>query len=619
MGSSRVNYLYFGAFFILLVILSSSSIFTKGSIGGAQLFFFLYALGQIVIEVVFLIYLVEALRKYVGKMAAAFFIGLTFFATFLHIFDFLMDRILDLSIWETLNVFVFQENLANFMYLLDASGISLGVWLIFFAILIALPFVGIALYHFTDKLASKRALMITRGHFLQALLVLPIGLFLWDMTASKAIHPDAYTAFRKSLPWKCTFLEPKNTLAAVPGPMRKVASEEFIAKAIEVDDTLLKHKPNIYIFVVESLREDVITEEIAPHLTQFKNDFAHFDHAIANGNGTHISWFSIFHSQLPYHWKHFQGTRKTGSPALQLLKKWGYNIHLYTSAQLCYYGMEELIFGHKSYLLDSRNTFHHAPPKSAADSDAESLSKLQSDIEKNIELREGQVFVIFWDCTHFDYSWPKNWTPKFTPFAQEFSYFRAIQSKKTIRAIKNRYRNAVHYMDHLFGKFMKNVEEDAIVVFTGDHGEEFFDHGHLFHNSHLTKEQTSIPLYFKLGDGKRKPMAKNVVSQMDIFPSIIDLLAAKSFSFFEGNSFFQESKFPYAVTARFNAGCTPYEFSIHNGKYKMIAQFDNRAEISDSKKLKIISVRTDDDKGLPNDWIPKELSDALHQLFDSSP
>lgn len=602
----KVNYLYFGFFFALLVLLTASSIFTKEALGGSQIFFFLYALGQVLVEVSLLILAAFILRTHVGPFAAAAFIGLTFIAVFLHIFDFLMDRILDFSVWEALNVFVFQESLGNFFYLLDASGISLWVWGLFFAVLAALPFIGILIYRLTDKVAEKKECFLTHAHFFQIAFCVPVALFLWDLSASKVIDPDAYTAFRKSLPWKGTFLQPQKALLSLGGSIAGPA-EEF-----ELRDAVLEKKPNIYIFIAESLREDYITPEIAPNLAQFKSDYVHYDPAIAGGNGTHISWFSIFYSQFPYHWKTLQETWKKGSPALQLLKKWGYKVRLYSSAQLSYYDMENVLFGEKSYLLDSRHAFLHSAPESAADTDAAALAKLQKDLEDNPEFKQGQIFVVFLDCTHFDYSWPKTWSPKFTPFAQEFAYFRTIQSEKTINSIKNRYRNSVNYLDSLFGKFAKKMESDAIVIFSGDHGEEFFDHGHLFHNSHLTKEQISVPLYFKFGDGSKKTVQKKVISQMDIFPSIIDYLGVEVPKYFKGNSLFQDSHFPFAVTARFNAGCAPYEFSIHNGKYKMIAQF------AGAKELKIISLRTHDDKSVKvedvNAWIQQEFGPAIDLL-----
>lgn len=618
-----INYLYFGAFFSLLICLIASSIFTKESLGGSQVFFFLYALGQVALEVALLIVGSILIRELLGKVCFFLFIGLTFMLGFVHIFDFLMDRILDLSTIEALNVFVFDESLENFFYLLDASGISLWLWVLFFAFLASLPLFGIFLYQLSNRVSLKKPLIFGQNAFLLGVVCIPAALLFWDHSASNVIHPDSYTAFTKSLPWKFTFLRPKTVFYPLVHRLKSPQSEQAIQQAIEEDQTVLAHKPNIYLFVVESLRKSSITEEIAPHLHQFQKTYPQHQTTLSNGNGTHLSWFSIFHSQFPYHWKHFQNKWKMGSPALALLKKLGYKIRLYSSAELSYYQMEELLFGSKSHLIDSRQTFHHKPPATAADTDAAALMKLQYDLLQNPKLASGQVFVIFWDCTHFDYSWPRSWSPKFTPFAQEFAYFRTIQSTKTINAIKNRYNNAVNYMDSLFGAFIQNLpnKEESIVIFTGDHGEEFFEHGHLFHNSHLTQEQTSIPLFFKFGDGKKIMKPRKIASQMDIFPSVIDYLTDSNRPYLEGNSLFQEAKLPYAITARFNAGRTPYEFSIHNGNYKMIAQFTNRENISHSNTLQIISLKTAEDQSVVQKdlghWIKTEFSPAFEHLFPS--
>jgi glucan phosphoethanolaminetransferase (alkaline phosphatase superfamily) len=619
MKRSPINYLYFGGLLVFLLLLTASSIYTKENLGGSRLFFLLYATGQVFLEITLFAGLGLAIRRYLGKIPFALFIGGTFIALFLHIFDYLMDRILDLSVWSALRIFVLEESLGNFFYLLDASGISLWIWFAFFALLASLPLIGMFIYKITNRLSNKKPITIAPSSFLQAFVCIPLALLFWDFSASKVIQPDAYTAFTKSLPWKYTFLHPKNAILSLKNPLHPPLSEQAVAEVIAQNKTVLAKKPNIYLFVVESLRESSITKEIAPHLTQFKNDYSHFEQAVSNGNGSHLSWFSIFHSQFPFHWKHFQDHWKMGSPALHLLKKWGYQIRLYSSAQLNYYGMEELLFGDK--LIDSRQNFHHAPPQTAADTDASALSKLQKDLAEDPRLNQGQVFIIFWDCTHFDYSWPKEWSPKFNPFAQEFAYFRAFQSQTTIQQIKNRYNNSVNYMDSLFGSFLQNLpnKEEAIVIFTGDHGEEFFEHGHLFHNSHLTKEQTHVPLYFKFGNQERKLLPRSIATQMDIFPSIIDYLSGVQDLFLEGNSLFQEAKWPYAVTARFNAGRTPYEFSIQNGKKKLIAQFGNRQDIFKAQHLRIISMSTHNDQSVFTEnaepWINQEFGPALDRLF----
>jgi glucan phosphoethanolaminetransferase (alkaline phosphatase superfamily) len=619
---NHINYLYFGGLLALLVFIAAGSVFTKENLGGSQFFFFLYALGQVILEITFFVFASLLIRRYLGKFCFAFFIGITFFAMFLHMFDFMMDRILDLSVWESLQIFVFQETLGNFLYLLDASGVPLWAWFTFFLLLAALPLFGFFLFKMSEKISGKKPFIARHSFFLQTFLCVPCALFFWDFSASKVIHPDAYTAFIKSLPWKFTFLSPRNVMYSVSGPVRQPLNEGLIVSAIDENNTVLAHKPNIYLFVVESLREDCMTAEIAPHLHQFKKTYTSFDTALSNGNGTHLSWFSIFHSQFPYYWREAQKQLKQGSPALQLLKKWGYQIRLYSSAQLGYYGMDKVLFGDNLQLVDNLQTFHHAPPLNAANSDAAALAKLQKDLAEDPSLHEGQVFIVFWDCTHFDYSWPKNWAPKFTPFAQEFAYFKAFQSQKAIANIKNRYQNAVNYMDSLFGDFFDNLpnREEAVIAFTGDHGEEFFDHGHLFHNSHLTHEQINVPLYFKLGSQERSIQPRSVISQMDIFPTIIDHVSETTLAFLEGNSLYREPKLPYALTARFNAGLTPYEFSIHNGKNKLIAQFLNRQNIVDSKELQILSIRTRDDKSInqikdTNAYLQSEFGPALHHLF----
>ena len=65
----------------------------------------------------------------------------------------------------------------------------------------------------------------------------------------------------------------------------------------------LNHKPDIYLFVIESLREDYITVENSPHLNQFKEKNVSFDLTLSNANATHNSWFSLFHSKFPFYWE----------------------------------------------------------------------------------------------------------------------------------------------------------------------------------------------------------------------------------------------------------------------------------------------------------------------------
>ncbi len=616
----KINYLYFGIYFLLLVLMSASGIFVVKPLAESRFFFFLYSMGQAALETCFLIAIGYFLERLTNRTLFLAYIGATFFLFILHVLDFLMNRILDLSIWETIS-FVLDETFANFLFLLDASGIPTWLWVILFTTLLLLPFLGIALYKITEKITQKYPLPLPKESLPLAIFCIPVALMFWDFSASRVIHPNTYTAFLQSLPWKFTLLQPKNVILETPYLPTISYTKKSLEKA--TSEITLSQNPNIYLFVIESFREDFITPEVAPNLFAFKQLCAPIDLTLSNANASHLSWFSIFHSQFSHNWHLLQQTHwNMGSPALYFLKNLGYQIHLYSSAQLGYYGMEKLLFGENNSLLSSYQKFHHIPPLSAAETDAEALKTMQKDLKENPAMHKGQIFLMFWDATHFDYSWPKNWAPKFVPFASELAYFKAFYSQKRIHQIKNRYRNAVHYVDHLFGEFIQNIpnKEEAIIIVTGDHGEEFFEHGHLFHGSHLVQEQTNIPIYMKFGE--KIPKEKRVLaSQMDIFPSLIDYLSGKTPSFLQGQSIFRETKWPFAVISRFNAGRTPYELCIHNGKNKCIAQFIDRKNILQSNALQIMSLQSFNDKTLPEShkdvqaWIDREFGPAIQGLF----
>lgn len=592
----QINYIYFGALFFLLLLTSSSSIFLKENLTGSRFFFFFYAAVQAVLETGLFIALAALAHRFLGRKAFFSCIGLVFVFLFIHLADFFIDRIIDLSIWDAL-FFVLQESPKNLFYLLDASGVPLWGWAALALVILSLPLWGILFYQWSEKIVRLKPLSLKGEWVAQVLFCMSLGLLFWDYSASRVMHPDTYTAFLQSLPWKFTFLQPKAVLFPLADPLKPLKGEEELQKKIGADTTQLEKRPNIYFFVTESLRADAITPETAPHLYQFGQEALQPDKTLSNANGTHLSWFSIFHSQFSFYWNEAQKRGwSSGSGPLQLLKKWGYQVRLYTSAQLNYFAMETLLFGKEKKLLDACQAFHHTLPVTAADSDGKVTEALCKDLE-DPKLQEGQVFIIFWDATHFDYSWPKNWTPKFTPYSKEFDYFNAYYSQKKIDLIRNRYRNAVHYVDHLFGKFLAALpkKEEAVIAFMGDHGEEFFERGHLFHNSHLVKEQTHIPILLRLG-AKRAQKVEGILSHMDIFPTILHHISGKEISLFEGRSVFSEKRWPFTFISRFNAGRTPYEFCLENGRCKLIARFENRGDIFSSKRLWIRSIRGHDDR-----------------------
>lgn len=670
-----VNYLYYGCLLALLIILSVSGIYSREDLAGSRIFFLFYSIGESIFEVLLFVSMGWLIKKTCHRFIFALFIAFTFLGFLLHLIDFILDRIMSFSIWETME-FIFDESFDNFLHMLDASGIPLWIWACLFSLFAAVPLLGIAIFHITEWFSKIKPIGLGFEKIVMTFFCIPVALFFWDYSASNFVHREAHRSFIKALPWKITFLRPNIPTLALNNPLPSPPTEEeslaFLTRASHTNlnegvqdgasalfslerkhdqsdkgspggnnndaidcadsskqskkcgiaQTLIK-KPNIYLFIVESLRDDAIDSITAPCLSAFRERSLHADLSLSNANATQISWFSIFHSEFPYYWSCVnQQKRMTGAPGLELLRQLGYKIRVYSSANLSYYNMDELLFGQKRLRVESFQPFLHTPPKEAWETDAQCLDAFAKDVQENPELGEGQCIIFFWDATHFDYSWPKDQPPRFAPTASEMNYFRAYFSQKNIAAIKNRYKNAVHYIDSLFKRFLTLAPkvDESLIVFTGDHGEEFFEHGHLFHLSELNDVQTQVPIYFQLP--KQPSSRPALATHMDIFPTLAEALTgAPPPASFKGESLLQKRKWPYAIMARYNASRTPCEICLHNGKHKFIARFSNECNIFESQSLKIHSLRTaqeklvEECKGDLEGWIEKEFGPGLKKLF----
>jgi membrane-anchored protein YejM (alkaline phosphatase superfamily) len=392
--------------------------------------------------------------------------------------------------------------------------------------------------------------------------------------------------------------------------------------AIPEKNFLLTKKPNIFLFILESAREDFITPEIAPALSRFREENFAFDLSMSNANCSHISWFTILNSTLPLHWIHdSEATDKKGSLPLQILKKMGYKINVYSSARLNYHNAGVRNFGEECYLIDS---YYNAPDCETPDEfDRKTIAKLQEDIKNHPD--EGHVHIIFLDGTHSYYYYPEA-EPFITPVCPKGESLMSIYSNEVLEKLKNRYRNALHYLDSLFGNFLKTLEmtrngKNAVIAVVGDHGEEFFEHGCIFHSSNLSNEQLHIPIYYKFGENNELPTDRIslVTSAIDIFPTIFDYLCKSDFlsPLFDGESIFRTKRWPYIVSARQNGVQMSKEFSIHNGRYKLHLKFSNLKEVFKSPSLYILSVKDLGDNPVPfnSDFLEQEFGPAIQRLF----
>jgi len=92
------------------------------------------------------------------------------------------------------------------------------------------------------------------------------------------------------------------------------------------------------------------------------------------------------------------------------------------------------------------------------------------------------------------------------------------------------YRDEIRFTDHSIGRLLETLRdmglyEDTLIVFTSDHGEEFWEHGGLEHGHTLYEELLRVPLVVKPArPGARGLRTGAPVSIVQIVPTLLELL-----------------------------------------------------------------------------------------------
>ncbi len=229
-------------------------------------------------------------------------------------------------------------------------------------------------------------------------------LSIFDVKVGKIAAPAQAAHFLEALPWKTTFF-PSTPPQLEIGQLSHKPSENDYLSYLKTVNLKGAKKPNIFLFIAESLREDFLTPDVAPALSSFRENNIAFPQAFAAANATQQSWFSIFHSVYPFYWEKRQPQQwKSGSLPLQILKKAGYRVHVYSASRLQYYHMDERLFGKDTSLADTFQVFGLDEERENHENDSECIATLIEDLST---YKEGNVFIVFLESTHFGYSWPQ--------------------------------------------------------------------------------------------------------------------------------------------------------------------------------------------------------------------
>jgi len=185
---------------------------------------------------------------------------------------------------------------------------------------------------------------------------------------------------------------------------------------------------------------------------------------------------------------------------------------------------------------------------------------------------------------------------------------RDVTDTEKVTLLKKLYQAHVREIDaaveNLFSILEKHgVLQNSIVIITADHGDEFNEHGGLSHDGKMYSELVEVPLLIYEPERKQNLICNELVSSLDIAPTILNLFDLKPEPNFKGVSFLpleayvKKGVFGESVDKRGSREIGD-EKEVHyyrEGDYKIIyRETDNSWELYDCKsdpreKINIIS------------------------------
>ena len=167
--------------------------------------------------------------------------------------------------------------------------------------------------------------------------------------------------------------------------------------------------------------------------------------------------------------------------------------------------------------------------------------------------------------------------------------------------------------------------KDTVILITSDHGEAFYEHGRMGHNTTLYDEMLRVPFILRIPEGHpiTEINMEQMVSLADIVPTLLGLVSAKPESYVSGINILLSGRsrpddMNRFLIARSGSDIAPY-FSCRTWRWKIIIKDARYQELYDLENdpretRNILHLRPDIFAGLLN-LLYKEISRKQPDLF----
>ena len=334
---------------------------------------------------------------------------------------------------------------------------------------------------------------------------------------------------------------------------------------------------NVLLVTVDSLRADALGEGRTPVVDELAADGTTFGNAFATGNWTPFSFPGILASRPVFaegpdigvpstptlaEVLSAAGVRTGGYNAANgfLTEHWGYDrgfdafdsfVGDASSKYSRYLAAHPTVQG---WLQLLRSPFRRAAAKLTRGDDDRPFA----DTSRLLDVERGAVSFI--EAADGPFLLWVHYMDPHTPYVPAPRYLREVSSDRlgtgrmlrahvhtglgravgprTLADLRTLYHGGVRQVDASVGRLLETLEEagvadDTAVVFAGDHGEEFQEHGHLAHYPKLYDELVHVPLVVDV-PGADSRTVERAVGLDAIPPTVASLLGADAPDAWEG-------------------------------------------------------------------------------------
>ncbi len=326
----------------------------------------------------------------------------------------------------------------------------------------------------------------------------------------------------------------------------------------------LKRYPNIIMLVAESFRWDLLDPEITPNLWALSRKSITFNQHYSGGNRTRMGLFSMFYGLPATYWRSFE-EQKVAPVLMNVMREKGYQFALHTSQSFSYPEMRSTAFAGvpEKYMREIKTG---EPWKR----DIQNISEIIGKLDRADKSRPNFTFMFF-ESTHAPYTFPQDEVIR-PAYLREMNYAN-LDLYHNIDGMHNRYINAAHHIDAQVGRlldFLKKSKmmQNTIILFTGDHGEEFMEKGHWGHGHNKTfpEEQVHVPMVLWMPG--EKPRQVNTRTSHDQIPTtLLEHLGVTTHHAEYSSAGDLFSPLPYVTMGNYNY------LSIFDGEHKVTFPF----------------------------------------------